>query len=112
MEAKARVYTLSNKEARAKFETLGDTPGDEETMALAAILAVSLRESIAGTRGHEQGDVGAKALVLMVVNMGKDPETKTLRDKLEDVEAKALFDSLADTIAEGDSVTLPKHYAM
>ena len=35
---KARVYTRSNKEARAKFETLGDTPGDEETMALAAIL--------------------------------------------------------------------------
>lgn len=48
----------------------------------------------------------------MVVNMGKDPETKTLGDKLEDVEAKALFDTLADTIAEADSETFPKHFEM
>ena len=38
VQVKARVYTLSNNEATAMFETLGDTPGDEETMALAAIL--------------------------------------------------------------------------
>ena len=38
VQVKARVYTLSNNEGRAKFETLGDTPFDEETMALAAIL--------------------------------------------------------------------------
>ena len=41
----------------------------------------------------------AKALSHMLVDMRKDPETKTFKDKLEDVEAKALFDTLADAIA-------------
>ena len=42
----------------------------------------------------------------MLVDMRKGPETKTLGDKLEDVEEKTLFDTLADTIAEADSETL------
>ena len=48
----------------------------------------------------------AKALGHMLVDMRKDPETKTVGDKLEDVEAKALFDTITDTIAEADSETL------
>ena len=36
------------------WQTLGDTPGHVETIALAAILAVTLTESVAATRGHER----------------------------------------------------------
>ena len=42
----------------------------------------------------------------MLVDMRKILETKTRADKLEDVEAKPVFDNLADTIAEADSETL------
>ena len=48
----------------------------------------------------------AKAVSDMLVDLRKDPETKTLAEKLEDVEAKALFDTLGDAIAEADSETL------
>ena len=42
----------------------------------------------------------------MLVDMRKDRATKTLADKLEDLEAKALFDTLAVAIVEADSETL------
>ena len=45
MQAELRVYTLSNNEGEAKFGTLIVTPGDVETVALKAILDVTLRET-------------------------------------------------------------------
>ena len=99
------MYTLSKKRAKAKFQTLGDTPWDVETKALAPFVAVTIRVN-SETRGHELGDVAAKALVLMLLDMRKDLDTKTRPDKLEDVEAKPIFDNLADTIAEAYSETL------
>ena len=45
MQAELRVYTLSNNEAETKFGTLIVTPGDVETVALKAILDVTLRET-------------------------------------------------------------------
>ena len=77
-----------------------------ETKALAPFVAVTVTESIAEKRGHELGDVDAKALHLMLLDMRKDLDTKTRPDKLEDVEAKPIFDNLADTIAEAYSETL------
>ena len=77
-----------------------------ETKALGLFVGLTLTESIAQTRRPKLGNVYGKALVLMLVDMRKDLETKTPADKLEDVEAKPLFDNLADTIARADSETL------
>ena len=77
-----------------------------ETKALGPFVGVTLTESIAETRGPKLGNVYGKALVIMLVDMRKDLETKTRADKLEDVEAKPPFDNLAETIAEADSETL------
>ena len=43
------------------WQTLGDTPGHVKTIALAAILAVTLTESVAATRGHERQSSKAHA---------------------------------------------------
>lgn len=77
-----------------------------ETKALGPFVGITPTEAIAETRGRKLGNVYGKALVLMLVEMRKDLETKTRADKLEDVEAKQLFHNVADTIAEADSETL------
>lgn len=56
-----------------------------ETKALAPFVGVTQTESIAQTRRPKLGNVYGKALVLMLVDMRQDLETKTRADKLEDV---------------------------
>ena len=102
------VDTLANTLAQIHIKTLGWTQADVKRKALVDTLWYRLEEEV-GTLYNTVGELEADVLVNKVARLFALFTLKTLGDKVNEIKAAAMVDTLAERLAHLEVATLGLH---
>ena len=108
VKGKPLVDTLANTLAQIHIKTLGWTQADVKRKALVDTLWYRLEEEV-GTLYNTVGELEADVLVNKVARLFALFTLKTLGDKVNEIKAAAMVDTLAERLAHLEVATLGLH---